>query len=332
MARLVLQAERITEYRSLYMYLVPRTCCLNNAVKSRESSLDSHLDPNTRWRCCVSLRAAKHYDTAAAIAANGFAARDDWRRRKSTRRREVGAFQAAAAGVVHARLRYLRGPPMPQCQRAGSPSTLHLQSTRSPQIRSSPTPVIMATETTPLRGEQYASDAQKRKRIVGITCAVVVLTAIIVVLWLTLSGHSSKSTEVTVQTTPEPTPALRTEPPVVITEAPTEPPTEAPAQPATEAPAEPATEAPAEPATEAPADAPAEQPAAAPADQLPAAEPAAEAQPVPAAEPVPVAEPAPEQPAQPAQPAEAAPQEQSAQPADAAPQDQPVQPVDQPAQ
>ncbi|KAE9118112.1 hypothetical protein PF005_g9521 [Phytophthora fragariae] len=203
---------------------------------------------------------------------------------------------------------------------------------RSPQIRSSPTPVIMATETTPLRGEQYASDAQKHKRIVGITGAVVVLTAIIVVLWLTLSGHSSKSTEVTVQTTPEPTPALRTEPPVVITEAPTEPPTEAPAQPATEAPAEPATEAPAEPATEAPADAPAEQPAAAPADQLPAAEPAAEAQPVPAAEPVPVAEPAPEQPAQPAQPAEAAPQEQSAQPADAAPQDQPVQPVDQPAQ
>ncbi|KAE9047096.1 hypothetical protein PR002_g1222 [Phytophthora rubi] len=205
-------------------------------------------------------------------------------------------------------------------------------STRSPQIRSSPTPVIMATETTPLRGEQYASDAQKRKRIVGITGAVVVLTAIIVVLWLTLSGHSSKSTEVTVQTTPEPTPALRTEPPVVITEAPTEPPTEAPAQPATEAPAEPATEAPAEPATEAPAEAPAEQPAAAPADQLPAAEPAAEAQPVPAAEPVPVAEPAPEQPTQPAQPAEAAPQEQPAQPADAAPQDQPAQPVDQPAQ
>ncbi|KAG6975100.1 hypothetical protein JG688_00002728 [Phytophthora aleatoria] len=78
----------------------------------------------------------------------------------------------------------------------------------------------MPTETTPLRGEQYASDAQKRKRIVGITGAVVVLAAIVVVLWLTLSGHSSKSTEVTEQTTPEPTPALRTEAPV-ITELPT---------------------------------------------------------------------------------------------------------------
>lgn len=73
--------------------------------------------------------------------------------------------------------------------------------------------IKMATEKTPLRGEQYASDAQKRKRIVGITGAVVVLAAIVVVLWLTLSGHSSKSTEVTVPTTPQPTPALRTEPP-----------------------------------------------------------------------------------------------------------------------
>ncbi|KAF4031879.1 hypothetical protein GN244_ATG16283 [Phytophthora infestans] len=144
----------------------------------------------------------------------------------------------------------------------------------------------MPTETTPLRGEQYASDAQKRKRIVGITGAVVVIAAVIVVLWLTLSGHSSKSTEVTEQTTPEPTPALRTKAPV-ITALPTVAPTEAPRQPATEPPTEPATEAPAQPAPEPPAqppsESPAEQPAAAPADQQPAAEPAAAVQPVPAA-------------------------------------------------
>ncbi|POM64941.1 Zinc ion binding protein, partial [Phytophthora palmivora] len=114
-----------------------------------------------------------------------------------------------------------------------------------------------ATETTPLRGEQYASDALKRKRIIGITGAVVVIAAIIVILWLTLSGHSSKSPKAEVQATPEPTPALRTEAPV-ITELPTEAPTEAPPQAPTEAPAEPATEAPAEPDTDAPAQPPAE--------------------------------------------------------------------------
>uniref|UniRef100_A0AAV1V371 Uncharacterized protein n=1 Tax=Peronospora matthiolae TaxID=2874970 RepID=A0AAV1V371_9STRA len=65
----------------------------------------------------------------------------------------------------------------------------------------------MTSETTPLRGVQYASDAQRRKRIVGITGVVVVLTAVIVVLWLTLSGHSSRSTDVTVPRTPEPVPA-----------------------------------------------------------------------------------------------------------------------------
>ncbi|CAH0491732.1 unnamed protein product [Peronospora farinosa] len=69
----------------------------------------------------------------------------------------------------------------------------------------------MAKETTPLRGEQFVSDAQKRKRIIGITGAVVVIASIIIVLWLTLSGHSTKSTVVTVKTTNEPTPAVRTE-------------------------------------------------------------------------------------------------------------------------
>eukprot|EP00644_Phytophthora_capsici_P003742 jgi/Phyca11/21126/fgenesh1_pg.PHYCAscaffold_82_\ len=195
----------------------------------------------------------------------------------------------------------------------------------------------MATETTPLRGEQYSYDAQKRKRIVTITGVVVVLAAIIVVLWLTLSGHSSKSTEVTTQTTPEPTPALRTEAPV-ITELPTEAPTEAPAQGVTEAPVEPATEAPETeaPETEAPATkAPVEEETAAPAAPTDQQQPATAEQPEPAAEPVPVepvpaAEPAPvapEQPAAEAQPAEAAP----AQPAEAAPAE-PTGPQDQPAQ
>ncbi|CAH0480286.1 unnamed protein product [Peronospora belbahrii] len=95
----------------------------------------------------------------------------------------------------------------------------------------------MATEKTPLRGEQYASDAQKRKRIVGITGAVVVLAAIIVVLWLTLSGHSSKSTEVTGPTTPKPAPALRPEAPANAVPAKHEAPTHPAAEPAIPVPA-----------------------------------------------------------------------------------------------
>ncbi|EGZ26010.1 hypothetical protein PHYSODRAFT_297429 [Phytophthora sojae] len=256
---------------------------------------------------------------------------NDWRRRKSPRRRRgrsipspetIHAQQAsifawtALAGILECNGSATRE------KRKQFLLTSRLSARRA-HVDPQPSPFEpnMATETTPLRGEQYASDAQKRKRIVGITGAVVVLAAIIVVLWLTLSGHSSKSTEVTVQQTPEPTPALRTEPPVVITEAP-----------ATEAPA---TEA---PATEAPVEQPA---AAAPADQQPAAEPAAAAQPVPAAEPVPVAEPVPAAepqpaaepaPAAPEQPAEAAPQEQPAQPAEPAPVAPQQQPAAEPAQ
>ncbi|CAI5730269.1 unnamed protein product [Hyaloperonospora brassicae] len=61
----------------------------------------------------------------------------------------------------------------------------------------------MATETTPLRGVQYASDAQRRKRIVGITGVVVVLAAVVVVLWLTLSGHGSNSMDPKMPRAPE---------------------------------------------------------------------------------------------------------------------------------
>ncbi|TDH73410.1 hypothetical protein CCR75_003791 [Bremia lactucae] len=87
----------------------------------------------------------------------------------------------------------------------------------------------MASETTPLRAGQYTSDAQKRKRIVGITGIVVVLAAVIFVLWLSLSGHNSESRDVKGQDIPKPEPALRTKIPVAI-ELPTEAPTEKPAE------------------------------------------------------------------------------------------------------
>ncbi|RLN56026.1 hypothetical protein BBJ29_006472 [Phytophthora kernoviae] len=182
------------------------------------------------------------------------------------------------------------------------------------------------TETTPLRGERYLSDAQKRKRIVGITGFVVVVAAVIVILWLTLGGHhSSKSSDVTAQTTPEPTPEST---PALRTEAPTEAPTKAPApaedEDSTEAPTEEedSTEAPAEekPRTDAPAKE--EDSTESPTEPEPVDQQPADAQPVPAAEPIPAADPQPipaqlEQPVDP-QPAPEQPVDASpAQPADA---------------